>query len=307
MKKRNKLWIAIGIGAFIFIVIMLVSAVLETGERLRQISKYIEYGFYVLSIILFYVLILNPLRIIIFSPSFSIVTILDEENKHNNRLYKKISQTLIESEITTNEEKVALQSAETTSELLEELKKVFNGSVKKDINKIIRKTAKTVLISTAICQNGKLDMVTVLSMNIKMIKEIVLKCGYRPSYAKLSKLIVNVLATSLIAESLEGLDFNELFPQTTINSLSEIPLIKPIASSFVNGITNALMTIRIGIVTRKYLYTDGKLTKSQIRISAIKESIQVLPNVIKEVLAFIPSKISKIFSKKDKDIVADEL
>ena len=42
MKKRNKLWIAIGIGAFIFIVIMLVSAVLETGERLRQISKYIE-------------------------------------------------------------------------------------------------------------------------------------------------------------------------------------------------------------------------------------------------------------------------
>ena len=294
MKKRNKLWIAVGIGAFIFIIVMLASAVLETGEKLRNISKYVEYAFYGLSIILF-------------SPSFNIVTVLDEENSKNNRLYKKISKTLVDSDTITDTEKVALLSAGTPSELREELSKVFNGSVKKDINKIIRNNAKTVLISTAICQNGKLDMITVLTMNIKMIKEIVLKCGFRPSYSKLSKLIINVLGTSLIAESLEGLDFNEIFPQSTVNALSDIPLIKPIAGSFANGVTNALMTIRIGIVTRKYLFSDGNLSKKQIRISAIKESIQVLPGVIKDVITYIPSKIVKVFSKKDKNLEEESL
>ena len=83
MKKRNKLWIALGIGVFIFFLIILVSDILETGERLRRISEYLEYGFYVLTFLLFYFLILNPLRIILFSPSFSIVTVLDEDNQKN--------------------------------------------------------------------------------------------------------------------------------------------------------------------------------------------------------------------------------
>ena len=300
MNFRKKLWVILGIGSFIFIVVMLLSSVLETGERLRGINEYLEYGFYGLSAILFWFLILNPLRIILLSPSFSIATVLDDDNKKNRKLYKKISRNLIENNLITEEEKVELDSVSDDKELKEALTKVFNGSIKKEINKIILNNAKTVMISTAICQNGKLDMITVLSMNIKMIKEIVLKCGYRPSYSKLGKLMVNVLGTSLVAESLEGLDFNELFPQSTFNTLSEVPLLKPIASSFANGITNGLLTIRIGVVTRKYLFSEGKMTKSQIRVSAIKESIQLLPEVIKDVVAYFPSKIAKVFSKKDK-------
>lgn len=299
MNIRKKLWVAVGIGAFIFIIIMLLSDVLETGEKLRNISIYLEYGFYALSAILFFFLILNPLRIILFSPSFSIATVLDEENSKNNKLYKKISKNLIENNLVTEEEKIELDSASDIKELRETLTKVFNGSIKKEINKIVINNAKTVLISTALCQSGKLDMISVLSMNIKMIKEIVLKCGYRPSYSKLGKLMVNILGTSLIAESLEGLDFNELFPQNTVNTLSDIPLVKPILGSLANGITNALLTIRIGIVTRKFLFSDGSLTKSQIRVSAIKESVHLLPGVIKDVITYLPSKVGKILTKKE--------
>ena len=301
MEKRKTLWILIGIGSFIFIVITLLSSVLETGERIRNIHVYLEYAFYVLSALLFYILIINPLRIILFSPSFSVSNDLNKDKHRNHKLYKKISRNLINSDTIEDHDKVALQSAKTTEELQTELTNVFNTSIKKEINKIIMNNAKTVLISTAVCQNGKLDMITVLSMNIKMIKEIVLKCGYRPSYSKLGKLIVNVLGTSLIAENLDGLDFNELFPQTTLNAFSEIPLIKPITNSLMNGITNALMTIRIGVVTRKYLFTNGKLSKSKIRVEAIKESLKVISVVIKDALAFIPSKIIKGFGKKNKE------
>ena len=72
MKKRNKFWVMIGIGVSIVILLIIVSSVISVGERLRKINVYVEYGFYVLSFLLFWILIVNPLRIILFSPTFSL-------------------------------------------------------------------------------------------------------------------------------------------------------------------------------------------------------------------------------------------
>lgn len=301
MKKVKKLWIVIGIGIFIFFMIILVSDIIGAGEKIRQISPYIEYAFYVLTALLFYFLILNPLRIILFSPSFSIVTTLDEENQKNLKVYKRIVRTLKDNKSIDEDDVKRLDSCETSGELREELAKVFNGGVKKEINRIIRRNAKTVLVSTAICQNGKLDMYTVISINIKMIKEIVVKCGFRPSYPKLGKLALRVFSTAVIAESLEGLDFSDIFPQSTANFLSEVPIVKPIATSILGGISNALLTLRVGVVTRNYLFSEGKLNKDEIRVNAIKESLKVIPSVIKEAFAYFPNKLVKAFIKTKKE------
>lgn len=300
MKKRNKFWIMIGIGVCIVFLLMIVSSVVSVGERLRNISKYLEYGFYVLSVILFYVLIFNPIRIILFSPSFSLTTVMDEKDGKQYRIYQKVARNLTASNnITEEDKKEIVSSINDKNKLMLAMNKTFDTTIKKQINKIIFKNAKTVMISTAISQNGKLDMLTVLSVNIKMIKEIVVTCGFRPSYPKLGKLSLNVLTTSLIAESLEGLDFNDIFPQSTANFLSEIPLIKPLMSSFIQGMSNALLTMRVGFVTRRYLFSETKNpNKSEIRRFAIKESIKMLPGVISEVIAFFPSKLVKLFTKK---------
>ena len=94
MKKVKKLWIVVGIGIMIFFMIILISDIIAAGEKIRKISPYLEYGFYVLTVLLFYFLIFNPLRIILFSPSFSIVTVVDEENEKNLKVYKRIVKTL---------------------------------------------------------------------------------------------------------------------------------------------------------------------------------------------------------------------
>ena len=60
-KKINTFWILIGIGVIIFILLILVSNVLDVGEKLRKINVYLEYAFYALSAILLYVLIINPI------------------------------------------------------------------------------------------------------------------------------------------------------------------------------------------------------------------------------------------------------
>ena len=68
----------------------------------------------------------------------------------------------------------------------------------------------------------------------------------------LAKLTINVFTTALIAEGLENLDLNEVLPTSTINTLGEIPFAKPMLSSITQGISNGLLTLRIGIVTRKF-------------------------------------------------------
>lgn len=297
MKKVKKLWIVVGIGIMIFFMIILISDIIAAGEKIRKISPYLEYGFYLLTVLLFYFLIFNPLRIILFSPSFSIVTVVDEENEKNLKVYKRIVKTLKDAKSINEDDVKRLESCETSGELREELSLVFNSSIKKEINRIIRKNAKTVLVSTAICQSGKLDMYTVISINIKMIKEIVVKCGFRPSYPKLGKLAVRVFSTALIAESLEGLDFSDIFPQSTVNYLADVPLVKPIATSLIGGISNALLTLRVGVVTRNYLFSEGKLNKDEIRTRAIKESLKIIPGVIKGAFAYFPNKIIKAFTK----------
>ncbi len=304
-RRVSAFWILIGIGCLILIMFIIVSNVIEVGERLSNL--YVKIGFYSLAALLFFFLILNPLRIILFAPTFSIVTVLDEENKKSYRVYAKVAKSILENNELEEDDKLKLESGlRNKEELFETINRVFDSSIKKQINKIVLKNAKTVFISTAISQNGKLDMMTVLAINFKMIKEIVVKAGFRPTYAKLGKLSVKVLTTALITENIEGLDFTELFPASTANAIAEIPLIKPIGNSIINGLSNALLTLRIGIVTRRYLFRDvKKVTKEEIRRSSIKESVKMLPILMKEIVTFFPEKIAKLFKKKDNDTDLD--
>lgn len=297
-KRKSTFWILIGVGCLIIIFLIIISSVLNIGGRLRSVSKYLEIAFYVLSVLLVYFLIINPIRIIAFAPTFSIVTTLDKNKRKNYKVYKKWAKAIVKYNDLPDKDLDLLEDGLKTKENLREaLNTVLDSSIKKEINKIIIQNAKTVFISTAISQNGRLDMLTVLSVNLKMIKEIVQRAGFRPSYAKLGKLSLNVLGTSLIAENLEGLNFTDLFPTSTANYLAEIPLVKPLANSLVNGLSNGLLTLRVGIVARRYLFSETKPSKAEIRRKSIKESVKMLPLLIGEVIAFFPQKIAKLFKK----------
>ena len=297
-KKRKVFWILIGIGVSLVFLFILASNVIDVGIKLRNVSVWLEYAFYVVAALLVWFLIINPVRIILFSPSFSIQTVLDEDTKKNRKLNKRVAKNLVKQSLIDEMDKEKIKNAlNQDAALKEELVRVFNGSVKKELNKIILSNAKTVMLSTAISQNSKLDMFAVVTVNLKMIKEMVLRCGFRPSYPNLGKLSFNVLSTALIAEGLENMNLDDMLPTSAMNALGEIPFIKPVISSTLQGISNALLTIRIGIVTRKYLFADaGALTKTEIRIQAMKEALILLPIVVKDALLMFPSKIAKVFA-----------
>ncbi len=299
--KTKYLWYAIAIGIIILFLLMLLSSVLGVGERLRNINRYLEYGFYAITVLLVYLLILRPVHIILFSPSFSIETTLDKPSRKNFRVYKKVASRLLEQDILPDEVKEEIKAVRKDYELLNQaLNTALNKHVKKQMNKVIRKNAQTVMVSTAISQNGRLDLYTVVVVNLKMIKELVYMAGFRPNMKNLSKLTINVFTTALIAEGLENMDLNDLIPNTTANMISEIPLLKPIMSSVIQGVSNALLTLRIGIVTRKYLFSDAKeITKEEIRRGALLEAAGMLPSVVGGAISVLPKKFINLFKKKD--------
>lgn len=302
-KSKTKIfWISIAIGCLIVFTLMLLSSVINIGERLRKIHVSVEIAFYVLVFLILFLVIINPIRIILTSPSFEICTTLDPDSHKVRSVYRAVARNMAKNQNVDEEHRLLLTKYKNYDELQMNMTVVFHDCIKKNLNNIIIKKAKTVLISTAICQNARMDMITIFSVNLNMIKDLVTECGFRPNMTNLSKLTINVFSTALIAEGLESISIDDILPNSVNNALGQIPFIKPVMASVTQGIANALLTIRIGCVTRKYLFRDGNIiTKEDIRKSAFKDSLILLPMVLYGTLTFIPKKIVHMFGSKNKE------
>ncbi len=295
--QKKRFWVLIGIGVVLLFGFILLSNIISVGERLRGIHPYIEYGFYGLAVILVFVLVVNPVRVITLAPTFSIEAILDDNKRF--KIYKDAAKILIKNNYLTDDDKAKLKNSMRSKEKLKNtLTVVFNTTIKEEINKLIIKNSTTVLVSTALSQNGNLDMLSVVAVNLKMIKEIVALSGFRPTYPNLAKLSLNVLVTSLIAEGLDDVEISELLPNKISETMTDLPFIKTLSSSIISGIANGMLTCRVGVVTRSYLFNDNKLlSKKEIRRMAYIESLKMMPIIVKDGLAVFPKGISSIFMK----------
>ena len=228
-KSKTKIfWISIAIGCLIVFTLMLLSSVINIGERLRKIHVSVEIAFYVLVFLIVFLVIINPIRIILTSPSFEICTTLDPDSHKVRSVYRAVARNMAKNQNVDEEHRLLLTKYKNYDELQMNMTVVFHDCIKKNLNNIIIKKAKTVLISTAICQNARMDMITVFSVNLNMIKDLVTECGFRPNMTNLSKLTINVFSTALIAEGLESISIDDILPNSVNNALGQIPFIKPV-------------------------------------------------------------------------------
>ena len=143
------------------------------------------------------------------------------------------------------------------------------------IDSEIKSAAKTAFVTTAISQTAFYDMFSMLSVNLHLIRTIVESCGYRPSGASLLGLYVRILKATFLAGGLEEMDLEELLPLVTGNAAMKLPGL--VFASAAQGTVNAFMTIRVGILTKKYLFSaDGPIEMPQARKDSYKEAIDFL-------------------------------
>ena len=156
MKKRNKtkfLWYMMAVGVLLIFSLILLSSLIDIGERLRNISMYVEIGFYVLVAFVIIFAIIRPIVIIVKSPSLSIVTLGNADEKKSVRIYKKVAKNIVANNDLPQEQRLMLTSYKNPEELVFNINYVFENTIKKEMNSIILKNDKTVMISTAINQS----------------------------------------------------------------------------------------------------------------------------------------------------------
>lgn len=228
--KRNLLIITLlFLGSF---VILLLGNIIIIGEKIASLSQvaWAEYAFYTLILVVFYAVVIRPVVRVHRAPQIPALSIDGEWNTAQlvafghkladncNYIPKDKScselRKLHQQRLREDLERYATSKEELVQIISEELKLRIEGGELKEtsgpriedmysvriigINRRIIEWAKSVFMITAISQNGKLDTVSVLYMNYKMIEDVIVASGFRPTRQQSFRQYVNILVTSLM-------------------------------------------------------------------------------------------------------------
>lgn len=228
--KRNLLIITLlFLGSF---VILLLGNIIIIGEKIASLLNmaWTEYAFYALILIVFYAIVIRPVVRVHRAPQIPALSVDGDWDvaqlvAFGNKLadncryipkdktcpeLRKLHQQKMREDIaryaTDKDELVQILSNELKLRIEGgELKEVTGPRVEDvhsvriiGINRRIIEWAKSVFMVTAISQNGKFDTVSVLYMNYKMIEDVIIASGFRPTRQQLFRQYVNILVTSLM-------------------------------------------------------------------------------------------------------------
>ena len=228
--KRNLLIITLlFLGSF---VILLLGNIIIIGEKIASLSHvaWAEYAFYALILIVFYAVVIRPVIRVHRAPQIPALSIAGEwdtaqliafgHKLADNCNYIPKDKTcpelrkLHQQKLREDLERYATDKEELVQILSDELKLRIEGGELREasgpraedmhsvriigINRRIIEWAKSVFMITAISQNGRLDTVSVLYMNYKMIEDVIIASGFRPTRQQLFRQYVNILVTSLM-------------------------------------------------------------------------------------------------------------
>ena len=168
-----------------------------------------------------------------------------------------------------------------------------------EADSVVRKTASTVFLSTALMQNGRLDALILLATQIQMVGRVARIYVQRPSPRELLRLYANVAGTAFIASGLESLDLGEMVAPLATSMVPAlkggIPGLSGISALLVrcvsNGAANAFLTLRVGEVARRYCELTSRCPPELIRKSATAAAVQHLGRIVRENGALVARKV----------------
>lgn len=328
--RRNLLLIAAIF--FCAVLIILLGNVITIGDKLGQVTHvYVEYAFYAIIFLLLLIYVFRPIIKVHRAPEFPVLSVNEQwSGKELKGFAKRLASGcgyIPNLEIRKAHRQELVEKIKACGDNVEELKALvtnevslrIDGSKEMEvlgINNRIKDWGKTVFLVTAVSQNSKFDTLAVLVMNYKLISDIVLATGFRPTKPQMFKLYIRVLTTALITycasqvftdvDGVAPFDFSDTadidpadagsdladvdvddagFGTSLMNNLRKLTIPGVLVGSTIEGCINALLTMRIGFVTRAYLTEgpkalSGVKNKRRVKRRAIKDSLKAMPAVI---------------------------
>ncbi|MEP2771951.1 MAG: DUF697 domain-containing protein [Fulvivirga sp.] len=227
----------------------------------------------------------------------------EDPDTYRNKLQKRLRQNKI-----IKAEGLKVES----NEELEQAVDLLNGHSQK----IIKQTATAVFLSTAISQNGKLDALTVLITQSRMIWKVAHIYWQRPTIKDMFMLYANVATAGLIASEIEDIDISRQV-EPVINALLKspgrsIPVVGHaahiITDSILEGSTNAFLTLRVGIIAQNYCgATHPNLDKRTLRKNAFSQASVMLRGLVVESSGKVVKSVMKAMKDAGKSTIKNSV
>jgi len=156
---------------------------------------------------------------------------------------------------------------------------------------LIQTTAKSVFLTTAISQNGKLDALTVLVTHTRMIWQIAHLYYQRPALRDITSLYANVGTTTFLASQIEDIDISHhlepIMGSVLQNSaVKSVPFLGSISGmvmdSVLEGSINAFLTLRVGVIAKRYCSSLGHFDSRAVRLAAYREASSMLGQIVRQ-------------------------
>lgn len=274
LKQKNEKGFFLAIIAVATVIVLLViGALADVLTLCFQVNKTFGYCALALTLVLVAIFIVRPIVKVLGARFF--VTDVTADNfdlavKKNYRALKGVATALVEyhenpnnvrfrylSEQTLTELKTALVNKDKKG-LKTALKTAYSTDVAKCVNTLIWKSSGKVFLTTSISQNDKIDALSVLLVNLSLVKQIVGIYGYRPNYVKLFRVYYIVLRSALLAYGMQNVNWFNVFSKFFSGVAKKIPFLDTVVDSAVQGTVSAFMTVLVGYKTKKYLCSDYK-------------------------------------------------
>ncbi len=156
-------------------------------------------------------------------------------------------------------------------------------------DQVIRRHAAAVFVATGASQSGRLDIGIVLSTQLRMIREIAEIYYQRPGPRELWSIYSNVGGTAFLAGEIQDSEVLAVLGAPVSAALSGFvpvsgtaPLISLLVNSLLDGSANALLTLRIGVLARKYCGVEPVESRPAAFRSASAEAARLLSEVVSD-------------------------
>lgn len=254
-----------------------------------------EWAFYLVVLLFGIFFFVKPIINIVGKPHLNLKAFL-EENPHPKDL-KKTAKIILRGDAVDKEEKATIQKAIKNND--ESVFEVLHAIVKQraeGIDKDIWKYSRSVFVTTAISQFGKLDAFFLIVNNFQMLKLIFQRFPYRPSFVQMFRIYTRVIVLAFTALSVEDLADRSL--------LEEIfPRLHPIGgktlTSLLQGVTYAFITYRIGLFAKEFFLMPNqvisKQKKDEIRKTAFKKTMEIARSIVTDIPVNILKKLLSPF------------
>lgn len=155
-------------------------------------------------------------------------------------------------------------------------------------DEMTRAAGAQVFITTAVSQNGSLDGIIVLAAQSKLVYEIARVYYQRPTLRDMVWLYGNVASTAFVAGELEDIDLSDqvqpILSSVAGSAAGAIPGFQAASTLFVSsvmtGAANALLTMRVGIITKQYSRALSVPQKRLVRRTALVQATGMLGGVV---------------------------